>query len=153
MVDECRIGKNNMYLRLKRFDEPGNDPDLPLAGLALFRRVRNVKRGDVVLLNHPEYGILVRRVFAVSVGGRISVRSLRFSEDGPRDLIDVGRRRILGKMLLRMNWARFFPYFGKTRDYIATRIEGDETRCVSPEQIPTQSPVKEREVTHSCHAV
>ena len=142
-----------MYVRVKRFDEPGNDPDLPLAGLALFFKVKNVKRGDVVLVEHPELGIMVRRVFAVTIGGRIAVRSLRFSEDGPRDLIDVGRRRILGKMILRMNWARFFPYFGKTRDYIATRIEIDETRSVSSEETPKKSSAKKHEETHTSQAV
>ena len=89
------------------------DPDLPFKSLALFRATKRVKRSDIVLVDHPEYGSLVRKVSAISVNsGRVGLRGICRSGNSARKLGNVDRDQVFGKVLFTMNWVRFLPYFG-----------------------------------------
>lgn len=47
---------------------------LPHRSLALFKRKRKVSKNDVVLVDHPEYGRMVKTCAAVTINGRYSLR-------------------------------------------------------------------------------
>ncbi|MEQ8410948.1 MAG: S24/S26 family peptidase [Erythrobacter sp.] len=49
---------------------------LPGGTIALFARRRAYVRGDIVIVRHPEYGTIVRAIFAVSRDGRYSLEPL-----------------------------------------------------------------------------
>ena len=67
---------------------------LPGGTLALFRRKADVTRGDIVLVEHPEHGRIVRRVHTVNRYGRLSLEPL-----------DPSRKRLrLG--LIEPEWVR-----------------------------------------------
>ena len=88
------------------------DPDFPFKSAVMFRPARRVKRSDVVLVDHPQFGFLVRKVSAVSKNGRIGLRGLSRSGNSARKLGNVDRELIRGQSVLRMKWVRFLPYFG-----------------------------------------
>jgi hypothetical protein len=99
-------------LRIKRLTDHAMDPDLPFKSLALFRKAKSVKRSDVVLVDHPEYGPLVRKVSAISKNGRVGLRGICRSGNSARKLGNVDRERVLGKYLMSLHWVRYMPYFG-----------------------------------------
>lgn len=89
------------------------DPDLPFKSLVLFRATKKFKRSDIVLVDHPEYGPLVRKISAISVmSGRVGLRGICRSGNSARKLGNVDREQVFGKVLFRMNWFRVLPYFG-----------------------------------------
>lgn len=95
---------------------------LPFRSFALFRRVRGVKRGDIVLVDHPRFGLIVRRVTAVSRTGRVALRGMgsgmaRSSSIGSHALGSVDHDRIVGRLALKMRWGRFLPGFSAPRTY------------------------------------
>lgn len=105
---------NAMFgLRLKRVPDEAMEPLLPDRSLALFRRVKKVKRSDIVLVDHPEAGVIVRKVPAISLNGRVGLRAMKRAHKGARNLSNVDRDRVLGKLVFRMNWVRFLPRFSK----------------------------------------
>ena len=57
-------------------------PSIPFKSLALFRSVKRVGRDDTLLVDHPERGLVVRRVSAVSMNGRVGLRGVRRSAIG-----------------------------------------------------------------------
>ena len=87
-------------------------PSIPFKSLALFRSVKRVGRDDTLLVDHPERGLVVRRVSAVSMNGRVGLRGVRRSATGSSRLSNVDPERVIGKLVLTMRWMRFLPYFG-----------------------------------------
>lgn len=85
------------------------DPDLPHKSYALFRRVKRVKRSDIVLIDHPEFGVMVRKVSAISVNGRVGLRGTARSSNSARRLGNVDPHIVKGKLMLKMRWGRFLP--------------------------------------------
>lgn len=85
---------------------------LPFRSVALFYAVKRVKRGDIVLVDTAEYGRIVRKVRAVSVKGRVSLHRLSRVDGEVIRLDNIDADRVLGKLAIRMRWARFLPYFG-----------------------------------------
>lgn len=90
---------------------------LPFRSFALFRRARSVKRGDVVLVDHPRHGPIVRRVSAVNRRGRVTLRMKDRARPGTRSLDSVAPDRVIGKLALKMKWGRFLPGFSRPRTY------------------------------------
>ncbi|MEE4538146.1 MAG: S24/S26 family peptidase [Erythrobacter sp.] len=89
------------------------EPVLPYNSFALFKRVEYVKRGDIVLVDHPDAGILVRRVAAISRIGRVSLARFSRSAPGTRKLDNVDPDRVLGRLTMAMRWGRFLPTLRK----------------------------------------
>jgi len=73
---------------------------LPAGTLALFRRKRVYVRGDIVLVQHPELGRIVRRVFAVGRRGRYSLEVLGPGQVRGLGMIEPDSMR--GAMLFRL---------------------------------------------------
>ena len=108
------------------------DPDLPFKSIALFRETGRFKRSDIVLVDHPEHGVLVRKVSAIAVNsGRVGLRGICRTGNSARKLGNVDRDLVLGKLLVRMNWARFLPYFGPRPASIAADYDFDSDRSFS----------------------
>ncbi|MEM1195140.1 MAG: hypothetical protein AAGH57_03465 [Pseudomonadota bacterium] len=84
-------------------------PLLPDGSFALFRAVKGVKRSDVVLVDHPRFGIIVKKVSAISINGRVGLRGISSASTPSRELGHVAPDRVLGRMTLRITWGRFLP--------------------------------------------
>ena len=72
---------------------------LPHRALALFRRKRKVTKGDIVLVDHPQYGRMVKTCAAVTVKGRYSLRGARPNSQGEQRLGAVEGRYIKGTLV------------------------------------------------------
>lgn len=90
---------------------------LPFRSFALFHGKRGVKRGDTVLVDHPEFGIIVRKVAAVSMSGRVALHGTAGSLPRSRELGSVDPACVIGKLILTMRWGRFLPGFTAPRSY------------------------------------
>ncbi len=77
--------------------------------LALFWRKRKVSKGDIVLVDHPEYGRMVKIVAAVTVNGRYSLRGAHPNSDSEERLGAVEGSHIRGKLLFRLIKGRPLP--------------------------------------------
>jgi len=99
-------------LRITRIADRGMEPALPYKSLAVFRHAKSVKRSDIVLVDHPEAGRIVKKVAAVSINGRIGLRGMRRTACSTSNVPSVGREQILGKLVLCVKWVRFLPQFG-----------------------------------------
>lgn len=82
---------------------------MPDGSFALFRAVKRVKRSDVVLVDHPEFGVIVKKVHAVSFNGRIALRGISMRSTSARQFGQVDPDRVLGRLALRMRWGRVLP--------------------------------------------
>ncbi|MGB3470737.1 MAG: S24/S26 family peptidase [Erythrobacter sp.] len=98
-------------MRVKRIADRGLEPLLPYKSLAFFRGVKSVRRSDIVLVDHPEAGRIVKKVAAVSVNGRIALRGMALISPGSNYTKSVERDEILGKLSFAMKWMRFLPRF------------------------------------------
>ena len=79
---------------------------LPHRSLALFRRKRRVSKGDIVLVDHPELGRIVKRVAAVTVNGRYSLRGAQPNSEGETRLGAVDGKLIRGTLVGRLTKGR-----------------------------------------------
>ncbi|MEM8593052.1 MAG: S24/S26 family peptidase [Pseudomonadota bacterium] len=95
--------------KLARISGGSMEPLLPDGSFALFRAVKRVKRSDVVLVDHPEFGVIVKKVHAVSFNGRIALRGISMRSTSARQLGQVDPDRVLGRLALRMRWGRVLP--------------------------------------------
>ena len=100
---------------IARISGPSMEPLLPDGSFALFRAVRSVKRSDVLLVDHPEFGLIVKKVSAVSANGRVGLRGISRSSTSPRRRGNVDPERVLGRLALRMRWGRFLPRLSGAR--------------------------------------
>lgn len=83
------------------------EPRLPKGTLALFRSCKRAKRGDIVLVEHPELGSIVRCVSAVGRTGRVSLHALSRNANDNQRAGMVAPECIKGRLVLRV--------FGTTR--------------------------------------
>lgn len=95
--------------KLGRISDSSMEPQLPRGSFALFRAVKRVKRSDIVLVDHPDHGLLVRKVSAVSVNGRVGLRGICRSETSARKLRNVDPERVLGKFAMRVTPGKIVP--------------------------------------------
>lgn len=82
---------------------------LPHRSFALFRRKRKVSKGDIVLVDHPEYGRMVKLVAAVTVNGRYSLRGAHPNSESESSLGAVDGCQIRGTLVWRMTKGRALP--------------------------------------------
>ncbi|MEM7689386.1 MAG: hypothetical protein AAF291_10230 [Pseudomonadota bacterium] len=117
-------------------------PLLPFRSVALFHAVKRVKRGDIVLVDTAEYGRIVRKVRAVSVKGRVSLHRLSRIDGEVIRLDNVDPDRILGKLALRMRWARFLPYFGPPPMFALRPVSPPDTASKAADDAATEPAIK-----------
>jgi len=89
------------------------EPVLPNQVFAAFRAVGHVKRGDIVLVDHPDAGMVVRAVSAVGRSGRVALRAFSRSSTGDSSLAMVDPARVKGRLMFRIRGSGFLPAFGK----------------------------------------
>ena len=70
--------------------------------LALFWRKRKVSKGDIVLIEHPEFGRMIKIVAAVTINGRYSLRGAQPNSDSEERLGAVEGSHIRGTLLFRL---------------------------------------------------
>ncbi len=75
---------------------------LPHRTLALFRRRRNVSKGDIVLVDHPEFGRIVKLVAAVTVNGRYSLCGAHPNSTSEQRLGTIEGPQIKGSLVCRL---------------------------------------------------
>ena len=75
---------------------------LPHRSLAVFRRKRKVCKSDIVLIKHPEYGTMVKKVAAVTINGRYSLRGASPDAASEQRLGVVEGRYIKGTLVGRL---------------------------------------------------
>ena len=88
---------------LVRVDGVSMGSTLPHRSLALFRRKRRVKKGDVVLVEHPEFGTIVKKVAAVSKSGRYALRGTSPASTSQGRLGHVEGQHIRGVLVKRFS--------------------------------------------------
>ncbi len=88
--------------KLARIAGRSMEPKLPNNSIALFRRRKGVTRGDVVLVDHPEFGIIVRKVSAVGREANIHLRGTSRQSTSQERLGKVAPDRIMGTLVLRV---------------------------------------------------
>ncbi|MEM6908380.1 MAG: S24/S26 family peptidase [Pseudomonadota bacterium] len=99
--------------KIARIKGGSMEPLLPDGSFALFRAVKSVKRSDVVLVDHPEFGLIVKQVYAVSMDGTVGLRGLSHKSTSARRLGNVDFDRIVGRMVARLDGS-LLPKFGSS---------------------------------------
>ncbi|MEE4205976.1 MAG: S24/S26 family peptidase [Erythrobacter sp.] len=61
---------------------------LPGGTVAVFTRKRHYERGEVVLVEHPEHGRLIRRIYAIGRHGRYSLDVINRDQSGGLGMIE-----------------------------------------------------------------
>jgi len=82
---------------------------LPHRSFALFWRKRKVSKGDIVLVDHPEHGRIVKLVAAVTINGRYSLRGKQANSTDETPLGAVDGRQIRGTLIWRITKGRALP--------------------------------------------
>ena len=94
----------------------------------MFRRRREVKRGDIVAARHPQLGIIVRRVATITLRGRISLHAMpRQGSDGEGASAGssggssagssaVARDQVLGTLMFKLPLLRWRTGSGDAAD-------------------------------------
>jgi len=85
------------------------EPMLPDKSIALFRARKGLERGDVVLVDHPEFGVVVKKIAAVSKRGRYALEGTSQYSTSARRLGSVDPDRVQGTMVMRLRWPRWLP--------------------------------------------
>jgi len=75
------------------------EPLLPSGTIALFREQRHVKRGDVVLVDHPEFGKIVKSVREVAEGDGVALEGLSPHSTSAEKLGSVAPDKVRGTLL------------------------------------------------------
>lgn len=75
---------------------------LPHRTLALFRRRRRVTKGDIVLVEHPEFGTIVKCVAEVSKTGSYLLRGTSPASTSQKRLGSVEGEHIKGVLVFRI---------------------------------------------------
>ena len=95
---------------IARVSGHGLGSSLPDGSIVLFRRRRGVARGDVVLVDHPELGRVIRKVSAVGRKGNVHLQGTsRHSGEG-KPLGKVPRECVLGVKVRRLRSGKGFSY-------------------------------------------
>lgn len=75
---------------------------LPHRSIALFKRKKKVSKSDIVLVDHPEYGRMVKSCAAVTVNGRYSLRGPRQNAEDEVRLGAVDGKHIKGTHIVTL---------------------------------------------------
>ena len=78
------------------------EPDLPDKSLALFRAKKSVEQGDVVLVNHPEFGVIVKRAREVEPDGGVWLEGTSPASTSAERLGRVDPERVQGVLMMRL---------------------------------------------------
>ncbi|MEP3049940.1 MAG: S24/S26 family peptidase [Erythrobacter sp.] len=82
-----------------RIDGGSMEPVLPSGSMALFRRRKTVVKGDIVLADHPEFGVIVKRVRAIEPDGALALEGTAPQSTSAQRLGSVEPARVRGVLL------------------------------------------------------
>lgn len=125
---------------LARISGASMHPLLPDGSFALFRAVKSVKRSDVVLVDHPRFGIIVKKVSAVSINGRIGLRGISSASTPSRELGHVEPDCVLGRMAFKITWGRFLPRLSGPAPIPAQGKSERKEPAASPRPVDPRAP-------------
>ncbi len=78
------------------------EPKLRHGTFAVFRRSSRVRRGDIVLVRHPEFGWIVKEVGAIAKNGRVALNGMSRMSTGASRHSSVSRDEVFGKIIGRI---------------------------------------------------
>lgn len=78
------------------------EPRLPDGSITLFRRCKRVKRGDIVLVDHPEFGVVISKVSTVGRMGKVYLRGISRCSASRRRLGGVPMSTVRGILVMRL---------------------------------------------------
>ena len=61
--------------------------------------IRSLKKGDVIVVRHPLYGIIVKRIAAISIDGHLWLAGIHRASVQPEQIGWVDPERVLGRRL------------------------------------------------------
>ena len=71
-------------------------PQLPHGSIVLFRRRKGLARGDVVLVDHPELGRIVRKISTVGRRGNVYLAGMVRDENSEESSSRIARKLVRG---------------------------------------------------------
>lgn len=77
-------------------------PNAPDGSIALFRDRKGIARGDIVLVDHPELGRIVKKVSAVGRNGNVHLRGTSRSMTTGEEQSRVPRELVRGVWVWRL---------------------------------------------------
>ena len=95
--------------KIARIDGRSMEPMLTDGSFALFRRAKAVEQGDVILVDHEEFGLIVKQAAKVSPEGKIALIGISPESTSSQRLGCVEFDRVIGKMVARIpitSWRR-----------------------------------------------
>lgn len=90
-----------MFVSLVKIHGDSMAPALPDTSYALFRRKRRFSVGDIVLVDHPRFGMIVKTITRFTSDNRVGLAGLSLSSTSPAKLGVVPEAAVKGKLLLR----------------------------------------------------
>ena len=75
---------------------------LPKGSVLLFRKRRRPKRGDVVLVDHPELGRIVKKVTIVGRKGSVHLKAMPKPSENGESYSSVPRDAVLGVKVCKL---------------------------------------------------
>ncbi|MEM9085254.1 MAG: S24/S26 family peptidase [Pseudomonadota bacterium] len=79
------------------------EPELPDGSIALFYARKRVEQGDVVLVNHIEFGVIVKRVRAVDIDGGVWLEGTSSASTSADKLGRVAASQVRGTLVFRLS--------------------------------------------------
>ena len=71
-------------------------PQLPHGSIVLFRRREGLARGDIVLVDHPELGRIVRKITTVGRRGNVYLAGMARDDTGEESSSRIARELVRG---------------------------------------------------------
>ncbi|MEL7199159.1 MAG: S24/S26 family peptidase [Pseudomonadota bacterium] len=78
------------------------EPMLPSGTIALFRATKSVRRGDVVLVDHPDFGMIVKSARLIGIDDEVALEGLSPASTSPEKLGSVPANRVRGVLLRKL---------------------------------------------------
>lgn len=94
-------------MKIARVSGRSLEPGLRNGSFAVFRRKREIMRGDIVLVRHPDRDKLVKRVATITLRGRISLHGMAEHGATGEGQSSVARREVLGTLMFRIPLLRW----------------------------------------------
>ena len=88
--------------KIARVRGKGVEPVLPSGSIGLFRHRKGVRRGDVILVDHPELGRIVKKVTAVGRKGNVHLKGMSSHATEGEAIGKVPLEAVLGRFVRRL---------------------------------------------------
>jgi len=93
--------------KIARIDGRSMEPMLADGTIALFRRSRGVEQGDVILVEHEEFGVIVKKAAEIAADGQIALVGLSPQSTSAERLGSVSIAHVLGVLVAPIPYLRW----------------------------------------------